>query len=102
MVRVLTTSQRETLKTCWTLWQASGATSFKLGLSNTNHGLSVGVADMLLDGVFWASVPTGASRSLDPASTDPTDNDLDASLCPSVSAYGSGDLGTPAALNDAC
>jgi len=46
--------------------------------------------------------PTGASMSLDPASTDPVSNDDGANWCEAVSPYGDGDLGTPGSMNDAC
>ncbi len=44
----------------------------------------------------------GASMSLDPSLYSATDNDVQASWCPSKSAYGDGDLGTPGAENDSC
>lgn len=34
MNRAMTTSQRETLKTCWTLWTANGRRPFKFGEEN--------------------------------------------------------------------
>ncbi len=46
--------------------------------------------------------PTGASMSLDPAHTDADDNDDGANWCEATSAYGKGDLGTPASVNDSC
>lgn len=75
---------------------------FAFDLVNSNDGIGVGVGGTVLDSVTWTSVPTGGSRSLDPGITDPDGNDLDANWCPAVSAYGDGDLGTPAAANDAC
>lgn len=76
--------------------------AFGFGLSNSDHGLAVGVGDTVLDEVFWASVPAGSSRSLDPASSDPADNDVDGNWCAATSSYGAGDNGTPGAVNDAC
>ena len=76
--------------------------AFGFGLSNSDHGLAVGVGDVVLDEVFWASVPAGSSRSLDPGSSTPTDNDVDANWCAASTMYGAGDNGTPGAVNDAC
>lgn len=44
----------------------------------------------------------GASMSLDPSLYSATSNDLQSSWCPSTTAFGDGDLGTPGAENDSC
>jgi hypothetical protein len=49
----------------------------------------------------WA-IAEGASMSLDPSLYSATSNDLQASWCPSSTAFGDGDLGTPGAANDSC
>jgi predicted extracellular nuclease len=46
--------------------------------------------------------PTGASMSLDPASTNSTDNDDGANWCEATTELSGGDLGTPGAPNDDC
>lgn len=72
------------------------------GLTNSNYGLAVGVADTILDAMTWTAVASGDSYSLDPMATDPTANDLAASWCDGITMYGAGDHGTPAAANDDC
>jgi hypothetical protein len=72
------------------------------GLTNSDFGLTIGVAGVSLDDITWTTTPTGASRSLDPASVDPTANDDDGNWCPGATVYGDGDLGTPGAANDSC
>jgi len=44
----------------------------------------------------------GASWSLDPSQLDATANDADSAWCAGITAYGSGDLGTPGAANESC
>ena len=46
--------------------------------------------------------PKGASMSLDPSNANTTDNDKGANWCAATPEFGSGDLGTPGAGNDAC
>lgn len=79
-----------------------GAQVFAFGLVNSNDGIAIGVADVILDEVVWTSTPTGASRSLDEAFVTAVGNDDPLNWCPSTSPYGDGDLGTPADTNDAC
>jgi hypothetical protein len=64
--------------------------------------LFVGFGGGVLDQVTWAAASPGASRSLDPGSTDPTANDTLANWCDADSTYGLGDKGTPGAANDIC
>ena len=56
----------------------------------------------VLDAVTWTSSRAGASRALDPNALDVTTNDSEAAWCDGISAYGDGDLGTPAAANTSC
>ena len=79
-----------------------GAQVFAFGLVNSNDGIALGVADVILDAVVWTSTPTGASRSLDEAFLTAVGNDDPLNWCSSTSPYGDGDLGTPADTNDAC
>ena len=67
-----------------------------LGLVNTNGSLFIGHGGVELDSTSWTSAPDGASLGLDPADM------ASGSFCPATSTYGDGDLGTPAAANDAC
>ena len=53
------------------------------------------------DGINFPD-PTGASMNLDPTTFDGTQNDNGANWCTSSSTFGSGDMGTPGAANDAC
>lgn len=46
--------------------------------------------------------PNGASMSLDPDSTNVTDNDLGANWCEATTTLSGGDAGTPGASNDEC
>lgn len=48
MIRELSTSQGETLKTCWTLWQANGRRSFKLGREYSGRVKSLIARDLLV------------------------------------------------------
>ncbi len=52
-------------------------------------------------GALWID-PTGASMSLDPASTDPSLNDDPDAWCEATTAFGQGDLGTPGEANPDC
>jgi hypothetical protein len=75
-------------------------------LGNATDGLTVGFGAVTFDTVTWDDGatfpdPTGATMSLDSAG-DAATNDLGASWCAGVSAYGAGDLGTPGAVNPAC
>lgn len=45
---------------------------------------------------------TGESMQLDPSALSPTDYNNGANWCPSQTAYGNGDLGTPGIANEAC
>ena len=52
-------------------------------------------------GALWID-PTGASMSLDPTLYTTADNDDPTSWCESTSAFGLGDLGSPADVNPTC
>ncbi len=52
-------------------------------------------------GTTWPD-PTGAAMNLDPSFFDAAGNDLGTHWCEASTPYGSGDLGTPGAANDAC
>jgi hypothetical protein len=67
-----------------------------LGLVNTNGSLFIGHGGVELDSTTWATAPNGASLGLDPSDM------VNGSFCAATSSYGDGDLGTPAAANDAC
>ncbi len=75
---------------------------FDFGLTNSSGRLFIGLGDLVLDEVSWPSVPSGASRSLDPEAMTPSANDDQARWCPGQAAYGAGDLGTPGAANPPC
>lgn len=49
-----------------------------------------------------ATMPQGASISLDPSFVTATDNDTAFYWCDGMSAFGDGDLGTPGAANEPC
>jgi hypothetical protein len=56
----------------------------------------------VIDSVTWMGSIPGASWQLDPGAIDATANDNFTNWCLSTTAYGSGDLGTPAAANLPC
>jgi hypothetical protein len=62
----------------------------------------IGATPTVLDAVTWTGSTSGASIQLDPDFTDPVSNDDEASFCDGTTAYGAGDLGTPAAANLEC
>jgi len=53
------------------------------------------------DGGDWPD-SSGRSLSLDPGSTNTTDNDDGTNWCHGSTTYGDGDVGTPGAENDPC
>jgi hypothetical protein len=74
-----------------------------ISLVNTNGSLFAGHAGAVLDQVTWTNVTAGASTSLDPDFSNPTDNDLPTSFCPGAAPYGTGtNLGSPRAANPQC
>jgi hypothetical protein len=79
-----------------------GGFVFAFGLVNSNRGIAIGVADVVLDTVTWTSTPTGASRSLDEGFVTTAGNDDPLNWCAATTSYGLGDEGTPAATNDSC
>lgn len=79
-----------------------GGLVFPFGVVNSNRGIAIGVADVVLDTVTWTSTPTGSSRSLDEGFVTTVGNDDPLNWCTSTTPYGLGDEGTPAATNDAC
>lgn len=76
--------------------------TFGFSLRNSDGALWVGQGETTLDLITWASVPAGASRSLDPSLADPASNDADQAWCPGIEPFGDGDLGTPGAANPTC
>ena len=80
---------------------------FSFGLNNSNSGLYVAAAGVLLDEIAWTtSIPGGSSTSLDPGSYDPnlndTANNADPNWCYSPTPYSADNNGTPGADNDVC
>lgn len=76
-------------------------------LSNSADELILGYQGTIIDEILWDGGPvwpdpTGASMNLNPTLFSSLDNDAGANWCESVSVFGSGDLGTPGAPNDAC
>jgi hypothetical protein len=67
-----------------------------LGLTNSNGSLFIGHGGAELDALTWVSSSAGVSSQLDPAMM------MSGVFCDATSPYGSGDLGTPEAANDAC
>lgn len=74
-------------------------------LSIYNAGTETGFGALIFS-VDYGSAgfpdPAGASISLDPVLTNPTDALLSSSWCVSSSAFSTGDLGTPGTANDPC
>ena len=79
-----------------------GGLTSGLGLVNSNRGLAVGVADVILDAVNWTATTSGASLILDEGALTTVANDDLGNWCTSTAPYGSGDAGSPADTNDAC
>lgn len=75
---------------------------FSFGLNNADAGIAVGVADVHLDEVQWASSIDGSATQLDPGAQTPAGNDDPGNLCAATSTYGAGGNGTPGAANPAC
>ena len=76
--------------------------TFDFALNNSNAMLFVGTGGTVLDQITWSSSTAGAATQLDPAFTDPADNDDEANWCDAIGEYGDGDLGTPGEQNPAC
>jgi lamin tail-like protein len=60
------------------------------------------VGATVIDSIKWTSTRSGKSHSLDPARTDPIQNDDETAFCDATMPYGAGDLGTPNLDNTAC
>jgi hypothetical protein len=60
------------------------------------------VGSTVIDAVTWTRSSPGHSLQLDPRVTDPLSNDQPANFCDGEMVYGSGDFGTPGAVNAAC
>jgi hypothetical protein len=78
-----------------------------LTLTNTADDVSLEFGTTVFDAVAYDGGvtfpdPTGASMSLDPASTDDVANDVGGNWCAGVAAFGAGDLGSPGSANPAC
>jgi cysteine-rich repeat protein len=78
-------------------------------LANVQGGIALhnaqGASATLQDSATWSFTPpltSGVSWSLDPGHANATDNDNSDFWCNGAAAYGSGDLGTPGALNADC
>ena len=56
----------------------------------------------IVDAVTWTSSRSGKALQVDPDFQDAVSNDMETNWCDAQQAYGSGDLGTPAADNDQC
>lgn len=76
--------------------------TFSFALNNSDGYLWIGSDGVVLDEVRWSSSTSGAATSLDPAFSDPSENDDEANWCTAVDAYGDGDLGTPGEDNPVC
>jgi hypothetical protein len=75
---------------------------FDFALNNSSAMLWIGTDGVVLDEITWGSSTAGASTQLDPAFTDPADNDDEANWCDGVDSYGDGDLGSPGEQNPVC
>ncbi|MFC1654262.1 lamin tail domain-containing protein [Myxococcota bacterium] len=75
---------------------------FDFTIANTAGTLRLGYGGQLLDAITWTGSHTGAATALDPALTDTTQNDNEAHWCEATDVYGSGDMGTPGAVNPSC
>jgi hypothetical protein len=64
--------------------------------------VAIMVGTTVLDAVTWSRSSSGHSLQLDPRVTDPLSNDQAANFCDGAATYGSGDFGTPGAVNAAC
>ena len=76
-------------------------------LNNSSDSVVIRCAGLVVDLVAYdngATFPdeTGESMTLGAFAFDATANNLGGNWCAAVSAYGSGDLGTPGAANDTC
>ncbi len=76
--------------------------AFDFGLTNGGGNLFVGRGGMVLDEISWGAARAGVAISLDPGSEDTVANDDHGNFCPATIPYGSGDLGTPAAVGLPC
>lgn len=76
--------------------------TFDFALNNSDAYLWIGAEGLVLDEIFWSSSTSGAATSLDPAFSDPADNDDEANWCDAVDPYGDGDLGSPGEENPVC
>ncbi|MFD2561910.1 T9SS type A sorting domain-containing protein [Aquimarina rubra] len=75
-----------------------------ISLGNGADGLIIECSSTTIDEVIWDGTfpnPTGASMELSISTLNSTDNDNGANWLEAVSAFGSGDLGTPGTENDA-
>ncbi|MCX4245247.1 lamin tail domain-containing protein [Paraliomyxa miuraensis] len=75
---------------------------FTFGLNNTDAGIGVGVADVILDQVVYATSTAGAATQLDPGSLTPAGNDVPGNLCVATTPYSVDNDGTPGAANPPC
>lgn len=75
---------------------------FTFGLNNSNAGIAVGVADVMLDQVVYAASTAGAATQLDPATQTPAGNDDVGNLCVATTPYSPDNDGTPGAANPSC
>ncbi|MCA9706616.1 MAG: lamin tail domain-containing protein [Myxococcales bacterium] len=76
--------------------------AFTFSLRNSDGQLVVSYGGEVLDVLAYGSTPAGASLNLDPDFRSPEGNDDERYLCPSTTAYGAGDLGTPGGPNEEC
>ncbi|RAJ18122.1 T9SS type A sorting domain-containing protein [Olleya aquimaris] len=75
-----------------------------ISLGNGTDGLIIECSGTIIDQVIWDNGatfpdPTGASMELSVNTLNATDNDNGANWATAVTPYGSGDLGTPGAVN---
>ena len=72
-----------------------------LPLDNSGDDVTIGFEGTQIDAANFRSA-WGSSAQLNPATLDATANDSSGAWCTPVSAYGSGNLGTPGQANDSC
>jgi hypothetical protein len=75
--------------------------------NNGGDDLSISNSADVIDEVTWTksirlALGAGNAGALHPNNQDATENDISTVWCAAASAYGSGDNGTPGAINDSC
>lgn len=76
--------------------------SFTLTNSGGDEIIITDASNSVIDSVVYTTTTSGKSWNLDPTHYNTTDNDNFAYWCLSTTTYGSGDFGTPGAINVTC